>query len=57
MNTGLLKAYLPSLIAACAAISKRGKLVYVTVKVDITLYVFGIKSVAADYTLIAVTLW
>ena len=57
MNTYLLKAYLLSLIAACGAISKRGKLVCVTVKVDIALYVFGIKSVAAHYTLIAVTLW
>ena len=49
--------YLDSLIAACGAIRKRGKLVCVTVKVDIALYVFGIKSVAAHYTLIAVTLW
>jgi len=47
--------YLDSLIAACAAISKRGKLVCVTVKVDIALYVFGIECVPLDNTLITVS--
>ena len=37
--------------------AKEGKSVCVTVKVDIALYVFGIKGVTAHYTLIAVTLW
>ena len=48
------KNYLLPLIATCAAICKRGKLISITVKINIALYMLGVKCIATDNTLVAV---
>ena len=52
----VILTYLLSLIAVCAAIHKRGKLVCVAVKIDIALYMFRIKNVTTFNILIAISL-
>ena len=46
--------YLPDLIAACGGVSERGKLVCVTIKIDITFYMFRIECITLNRTLIPV---